>query len=582
VQSRAISYHLKQLVRIFYELYSINSLVLIAAIFLALMPVRADFFNYLDDAIYESIATPQQLRLLENERSLANSAAYQDMGLNDVAGSLASIFNGDAFRSTNTREEITPSTFYGVERIGIVLIALALIRGLRRVREVDSLKIVAGMSVLLLATEAAALSFANLWLPLGVMTQFLFAAYLVMLLQVKYELKLDQTQRDLQDVSYKYVQRLKPETEADKVLTTLTFCDQNNATNEFAYEFAQTQEKKRQYQTALDAYELIFKNDRRYKDVSTRISDLNAAIKRKQTLDNRAPAPLEATMIVETGVSMPALGRYEIVRELGRGAMGTVYLGEDPKIARKVAIKTLSYQQFAPDQIKELRERFFREAKAAGRLSHPNIVTVYDVGEEDDLAFIAMDYVEGVSLDTYCRKDRLLPVETVYEIMLIVAEALSYAHDNKIVHRDIKPSNLLYSSETQDVKVSDFGIARMSDESKTRTGQVMGSPIYMAPEQLKGSAVTGSADIFSLGATFYQLLTGTTPFSADTLPELTIKIMSKKHKSVREVREDLPASAVRITNKALQKDPAKRFANAEEMAAQIRKALANDFKSKVA
>lgn len=287
-------------------------------------------------------------------------------------------------------------------------------------------------------------------------------------------------------------------------------------------------------------------------------------------------------MIVDAGVTLPTLGRYEVVRELGRGAMGIVYLGKDPKIAREVAIKTLSYKQFAGAQLEELRDRFFREAKAAGRLAHPNIVTVFDVGEEQDLAYIAMDFIEGTALDAHCKPKQLLPVETVYHIMLQVAEALSYAHKQKIVHRDIKPSNLIYNPASHQVKVSDFGIARMTDESKTKTGQVMGSPVYMSPEQLKGRAVTGAADIFSLGATFYQLLTGSTPFVADNLPELTIKIMSKKHKSVRDLNNTLPASAVRITNKALNKDPDKRFANAEEMAVQIRKALQNDFSAKVA
>jgi serine/threonine-protein kinase len=316
--------------------------------------------------------------------------------------------------------------------------------------------------------------------------------------------------------------------------------------------------------------------------VAQRLEDSKAAAARKEVLSQHTPLPLEATMIVESEIRLPTLGRYQIVKELGRGAMGVVYLGEDPKIARKVAIKTLPYQQFAPEQLQELRERFFREAKAAGRLNHPNIVTVYDVGEEKDLAFIAMDYVEGTALDAHCRQDRLLPVETVYSIVLQVAEALSYAHQVKIVHRDIKPSNLLFNADTNQVKVSDFGIARMSDESKTKTGQVMGSPVYMAPEQLKGAKVSGAADIFSLGATLYQLLTGSTPFQADSLPELTIKIMSKKHKSVRDLRSDLPASAVRLTNRALHKDPSKRFANAEEMASQIRKALANDFNARVA
>jgi len=582
LDSQAVKTHLKQLVHSLYELYSINSIVFIAAVVLAVMPIRPQFLVAFDDALYELIANPQQAQLQENEHSIAKSQAYEKMGLNDVAGSLASIFNGDAFRSSNTREEITPAAFYPVERLGIVLIALFLIRGLRNTTELESLKTISAIAVAMVLVELYSLAFANLWLPVGVAVQFLFAAYFVMLLQLKYELKAATIQKRLQDISFEYIQRLHGETEAQSVIKTLPLCRPTQEAFEFAYLFAQTQEKKRQYETALDAYRFIHTQDRHYKDVASRISDLHAAIERKKSLVDTAPVPLEATMIVESGVRTPTLGRYEIIRELGRGAMGIVYLGQDPKITRKVAIKTLPYRQFDNHQVPELRDRFFREAKAAGRLAHPNIVTVYDVGEETDLAYIAMDYIEGTALDAHSSPGRLLPVETVYEIILKVAEALSYAHKNKIVHRDIKPSNLIFNPDGHKVKVSDFGIARMSDDSKTKTGHVMGSPVYMAPEQLKGSNVTGAADIFSLGATFYQLLTGKTPFSADSLPELTIKIMSKKHKSVRELRSDLPASAVRITNKALSKDPSKRFADADEMASHLRRALANDFKARAA
>lgn len=273
------------------------------------------------------------------------------------------------------------------------------------------------------------------------------------------------------------------------------------------------------------------------------------------------------------------LGRYQIQKEIGRGAVGVVYLGFDPAISRSVAIKTLDAKQFSRDQHESLQARFFREAEAAGRLNHPNIVSVFDVGEDGDLAYIAMDYVEGVALTDYVSKAQLLPVADVFRIAHDVAMALSYAHENQIVHRDIKPGNIMYCAEPYTVKVADFGIARLLDNSKTSTGEILGSPLYMAPEQLKGSKVGPTADIFSLGVTFYQLLSGELPFNADNLASLTYEIIHTRHKNIRSVRKELPASAARIVNQCLQKKIDDRYETALELAGVIRKAIRRDFPS---
>ncbi|MCK4704042.1 MAG: serine/threonine protein kinase, partial [Gammaproteobacteria bacterium] len=262
---------------------------------------------------------------------------------------------------------------------------------------------------------------------------------------------------------------------------------------------------------------------------------------------------------------------YKIEKELGRGAMGVVYLGKDPKINRKVAIKTLDYSQLSKQDINTFKNRFFREAEAAGRLSHSNIVTVFDMGEEEGFAFIAMDYVSGLPLSEYTMKKALLPVKEVYRIVQIVAEALDYAHNQKIVHRDIKPGNIMYNKKNKQIKITDFGIARITDSVKTKTGSFMGSPSYMAPEQMTGSRVDGRADIYSLGVSFYQLLTGKLPFDADSLANLAYKITNEKFRPVREVRADLPSSATRIINKALQKNPEKRFATGADMVAALKR-----------
>jgi serine/threonine-protein kinase len=250
--------------------------------------------------------------------------------------------------------------------------------------------------------------------------------------------------------------------------------------------------------------------------------------------------------------------------------MGMVYLGSDPKIGRTVAIKTLALsEEFEDGQLDEVRQRFYQEAETAGQLSHPNIVTIYDAGEEHDLAYIAMDYIRGEALDAYVSKDTLLPLEEVIEIGAKVADALSYAHQNKVVHRDIKPANIMYDKEKGTMKVTDFGIARLTDNSKTRTGVVMGSPFYMSPEQLAGQKVDGRSDIYSLGITLYQLTTGQLPFVGDSIATLAHQITNDKPKRIRKLRADIPQCLGRIIHKALEKDADKRYQDGESMAAAL-------------
>lgn len=340
------------------------------------------------------------------------------------------------------------------------------------------------------------------------------------------------------------------------------------------YDIAAQWERKRHYVAASDLYQAISGYDEKFKDASNRAEVLKSLSQPAQVMDYSVTQSL---VLPHQEISKPVLGRYQIEYELGRGAMGVVYLGVDSKIARKVAIKTLNYQEFDRSELEVIKERFFREAEAAGRLTHPNIVTVFDVGEEVDLAFIAMDYVEGSALDRYVSSESLLDIDEVYTIVAMVAEALDYAHKQKVVHRDIKPGNIIYNREQGHVKVADFGVARIVDDSKTKTGDTMGSPVYMSPEQLKAQKVTGQSDIYSLGVTFYQLLTGALPFQGDSVANLTYQILNKKYKSIRELRPTLSAAAVRIVNKALQKNSAKRYQTAEEMANAIRSAQSREF-----
>jgi len=353
-------------------------------------------------------------------------------------------------------------------------------------------------------------------------------------------------------------------------ITSLLKCGADEAALADLYEIALNFERKRQYDRALQVYTDISARQKNYKDIQKRLQSIIGFSSTRTKISSQNQ--LQKTL-VRSQMELPEFGRYKIEKELGRGAMGVVYLGRDPKINRQVAIKTLDFSQFTKKELDTVKKRFFREAEAAGRLSHSNIVTVYDIGEEQDFAFIAMDFVSGVPLSDFTMAGALLPAQEVYRIIQVVAQALDYAHQQNIVHRDIKPGNIMYDPDDSQVKITDFGIARITDSVKTRTGSFLGSPSYMAPEQMTGSRVDGRADIYALGVSFYQLLTGELPFKADSLANLAYKITNEKFRPIREVRADLPASATRIVNKALQKKPEKRYATGAEMVAVLKREI---------
>jgi tRNA A-37 threonylcarbamoyl transferase component Bud32 len=274
-----------------------------------------------------------------------------------------------------------------------------------------------------------------------------------------------------------------------------------------------------------------------------------------------------ATREADGRFDLLTLGRYELEKKLGRGAMGLVYLGRDPKINRRVAIKTVNLaEEFEPEDIDEARERFIREAETAGRLNHPNIVTIHDIGEQDGIAYIAMELVRGRLLSDATKPGKLLPAELLIEIAAKAAKALDYAHRHNIVHRDIKPGNIMYDSGTNKLKLMDFGIARLMDVSRTRTGIVLGTPSFMSPEQLQGEKVNGHTDLFALGVSLYQLLTGQLPFRGSSMTALMFAIANDRHDPISSVRTDLPRGIDAVIDKALAKRATDRFSSGAEMA----------------
>lgn len=339
---------------------------------------------------------------------------------------------------------------------------------------------------------------------------------------------------------------------------------------ELLYNLALDFERKRQFNKATSVYGYLMEHDVAFRDVAARSK---RARMMEETVLLGGVGSTNAKLILESnGVQKPMLGRYEIERELGKGAMGSVYLGKDPKISRVVAIKTLALsQEFEGDALKRVKDRFFREAETAGRLNHPNIVTIFDAGEEHDLAYIAMEFLKGSDLTRYTVKNKLLPISKVLDLVKRTAAGLAYAHNNNIVHRDIKPANIMWDPESDSMKITDFGIARITNSSKTKTGAILGTPPYMSPEQLAGKKVGGQSDLFSLGTMLYHLVTGELPFKGEPIATLIYQITNKQHPSAADINPKVPRCVCTIINRAMEKNTEKRYKTGMQMATDIGK-----------
>src|ERR1017187_6803437 len=268
-------------------------------------------------------------------------------------------------------------------------------------------------------------------------------------------------------------------------------------------------------------------------------------------------------------MAMQSIGPFQLLEELGRGAMGVVFRGFDPAIGRPVAIKIIRADQFAsPEEVSDLKLRFAREAASAGKLSHPNIVTVYHLGEEGDLQYLVLELVNGCSLEKTLANGQPQDPKIAISIVAQVADALDYAHSEGIVHRDVKPANILVRPDGK-VKITDFGIARIASQTVTKTGFTFGTPAYMSPEQIMSARVGGRADQFSLGVIAYQMLSGKMPFAADTGPALMFQIMSAQPPLLHTVNPAVSPRTSEVIGKALAKNPDDRFASCKEFARKL-------------
>ncbi|HET7649447.1 MAG TPA: serine/threonine-protein kinase [Gammaproteobacteria bacterium] len=431
-----------------------------------------------------------------------------------------------------------------------------------------------GLLIAMVAVEFSMLENRHLWIMLMIPALMLVTGHLVMTVKLSglTSRLLVRTEADSAESNKMLGLAFQGQGQLDMAFDKFRKCPMDNSIADLLYNLALDYERKRQFNKAGSVYQYIHEYDPKFRDVNERLQ-------RSKQLEGTvilggAGSTAAGTLIMSgEGVQKPMLGRYQVEKELGKGAMGVVYLGRDPKINRVVAIKTMALsQEFEADELEEVKQRFFREAETAGRLNHPNIVTIYDAGEEHDLAYIAMEFLKGKDLTGHIKPNTLLPAARVMDIVSHAAEALDYAHKQNVVHRDIKPANIMYEEDTGAIKLTDFGIARITDSSKTKTGMVLGTPSYMSPEQLSGKKVDGRSDLFSLGVTLYQMLSGQLPFQADSMATLMFKIANEPHAPITTLRPELPAVIDAIVNKALQKDPAQRYQNGADFARDIRAA----------
>ena len=482
-----------------------------------------------------------------------------------LAHSVSSILQEDFF--------VTPPWGFWVEKLAFVMIAVYIILLLPRLKAGMGFAVSAAVLVVLIATHFVLMAGKLMWIQLMASAVLLVIGHILLTTKRFLVTERGKAKSDLESAESNRMLGLafQGQGQLDMAFDKFKKVPLDDAVMDNMYNLALDFERKRQFNKAQAVYEYMATYNPKFRDLDQKLSRAKQ-MSETVILGGGAGRTNASTLVLEGGaVEKPMLGRYQVEKELGKGAMGVVYLGKDPKIGRVVAIKTMALsQEFEPDELEDVKQRFFREAETAGRLNHPNIVTIYDAGEEHDLAYIAMEFLKGKDLVPQTKPGGLLPLPKTLSIIARVAEALSYAHHQNVVHRDIKPANIMYDPQADSVKVTDFGIARITDSSKTKTGMVLGTPSYMSPEQLAGKKIGGQSDLFSLGVTLYQLACGSLPFQGDSMTQLMFKIANEPPIDILNVNPSLPECVVEIINKALAKDLAARYQSGADFAQAVR------------
>ncbi len=529
-----------------------------------IVPLYSAVSNKLHDTPIYKLGNIPNKNISEFNKKIVLISEESSRVANDVAGVVSSLSERVAYH--------TPVWALILSKMILVVIFFYLLIIVTRLRH--SAEIILGILILfiLITLQFGVLVIKGDWVPISACVSLLVIGHIMTFFRKQSTLKIEELKKNAHRVNWMLGKNQFEQDDFDRAFESLQNCFPTNEVIDKLYKVGLEFERQREYEKALDTFYYIGEHKRRYKDLEKRIQTLLDVNGDQASVVS--PFNGEKTLVMsDHDIEKPVIGRYALERELGRGEMGIVYLGKDPKINRQVAIKTLNFSQFDKRELNIIKERFFREAETAGRLNHPNIVTIYDVGDERDLAFIAMDYIPGCDMSAFVKEEDLLPAKTAINCIIKVAIALDYAHKQGVVHRDIKPGNIIYNQENDLIKVTDFGIARIMDTANTRTGTILGSPAYMSPEQLSGSKVNGAADLFSLGVTLFQFLTGEFPFKGDNIASLAYRIANEKHAAIRELRPDLPKGITRLINKVLQKDPQKRYATGAEMKDALEKIL---------
>jgi len=428
----------------------------------------------------------------------------------------------------------------GSEYLGLAL--LILLGGVMsflspRLNESRRAYLLLGLVVISVGTASFSGTLFSAPFPLALLLASLAAIYLALTFYRAYTL--ETVAREFFDANRSLGLNLQRQGHLDQALERFQACPPDKDTRELLYQLGLDFEERGMPGKALMAYEHI--RNIHFKDSQNRIRQLKS-----KKLPELVPGgiPFRQGSLSESLIqARKQIGRYRIMEKLGKGTMGLVYKGLDPKLNRLVALKIIRFSDdFDEEIILEIKERFLREAEIAGRLSHPGIVTIHDVGEDSDLTYMAMEYLEGNNLIEYCSKESRLPLTTILDAMAKVADAVHYAHQQGVIHRDIKPANIMLL-KGGGVKVTDFGIAKAISSSRTKTGVILGTPNYMSPEQIMGHRIDAGTDIFSL----FQITQGS-------------------HPSVRQLESRIPKACEQIIDKALSKDPTERFKDAGQMA----------------
>ena len=482
-----------------------------------------------------------------------------------LAHSVSSILQQQFFRA--------PPWALWVSLLALLLVAVYLIALLPRLRAGPAALITLGLFVTLMATHFALMMGPGIWVKLMVPASLLLIGHALLTTKRFLMTERGKEQADAAGAESNRMLGLafQQQGQLDMAFDKFRKCPVDEQLLENIYSLALDFERRRQFNKAESAFMYINQNDPKFRDVAERMNRAKAMSETIILGGSSSSRANSATVLMSGSGEKPMLGRYQVDKELGKGAMGVVYLGKDPKIGREVAIKTMALSaEFEGDELQEAKDRFFREAESAGKLDHPHIVRIFDAGEEHDLAFIAMEFLKGKDLAPFTKKPNLMPFVRVLSIVEKVAEGLHHAHAMNIVHRDIKPANIMYDPDADMPKITDFGIARVTDSSKTKTGMVLGTPSYMSPEQLAGKKIDGRSDLFSLGVMLYQLSCGRLPFEGESMTQLMFKIANEPHPEILEMNPALPPWMKELIDRSLAKEVTARFQTGAEFAAAIR------------